>query len=108
MERRAEGASQADATSPPGVMAALQAAKRALRAELKRRLRALSEGEKRRQSGRLAWQVGAADRARRDREGLQERWFPEAHAFQRTSTRIPAAGHPPPPESPTSAPKRRI
>uniref|UniRef100_A0ABM5EX02 5-formyltetrahydrofolate cyclo-ligase n=1 Tax=Pogona vitticeps TaxID=103695 RepID=A0ABM5EX02_9SAUR len=38
-------------------MASVQAAKRALRAELKRRLRALGEGEKRRQSGRLARQV---------------------------------------------------
>ncbi|XP_072837682.2 5-formyltetrahydrofolate cyclo-ligase isoform X1 [Pogona vitticeps] len=38
-------------------MASVQAAKRALRAELKRRLRALGEDEKRRQSGRLARQV---------------------------------------------------
>lgn len=50
-----ERAAGADA----GAMAALHTAKRALRVELKRRLRALSEAEKLRQSRLLAAEVGA-------------------------------------------------
>ncbi|KAJ6662785.1 hypothetical protein lerEdw1_010989 [Lerista edwardsae] len=56
MERPGEGAAAAPGSSSP-VMAALHAAKRALRAELKRRLRALSESEKLRQSRLLGGQV---------------------------------------------------
>ncbi|XP_061451007.1 5-formyltetrahydrofolate cyclo-ligase [Rhineura floridana] len=52
MERQGEGAAAAH-----GDMAALHAAKRALRGELKRRLRALSEAEKLRQSRLLGGKV---------------------------------------------------
>lgn len=68
--RRRAGAGPGEAPSSPGgsrggggamaAAAALWEAKRALRAELRRRLRALSEVEKRRQSRLLGRQVGGA------------------------------------------------
>ncbi|XP_058012474.1 5-formyltetrahydrofolate cyclo-ligase isoform X2 [Ahaetulla prasina] len=64
MESSAEGGGGAAAAAAvsPADMAALHAAKRALRAELKRRLKGLSEAEKLRQSRLLAGKVMAHPR----------------------------------------------